>query len=145
MKLFFVGYSIALIVMAIVGYDLASEVWGSHNYYQLRSGITPKYFATDLALYDLPSISVSLPNSQGQPTHVRIDISLEVARKDLIRIEGLQPRLTSHITSFMQKKNIDTIRSHDSLIGLHYELLNEVAASQPVPVHEVVFRQFMLL
>lgn len=147
-KLFIGGYVVSLVLIALMGYGVASQIWGSHTTTKPEkpaAKLDEKYFASDLALYDLPSIDVTLPNNHGQTTHLRLDISLEVSKKDLDRLEGFKPRLTNRIMNYMQGQKLETIKTADALLGLHSQLLREVGITQPVPVHEVVFRQFMLL
>ncbi len=103
-------------------------------------------FGTELEVYDLPRMTVDVTGGSGGHKRVRMDISLEVAKKDLPRIEGYKPRITDHIISYMQHKNMDNVSAPSYLRDLHDGLKHVVTvAGQPVAIHDVVLRQFVVM
>lgn len=140
---FIVGYWLAFFLLALTGYYM-SEAKVAKTYHNF---LTNGYFATDLAMYDLPRINMDLTTDDGgRKTRVRMDISLEVAKKDMLRIEGYKPRITDRIIMYMHSQNFEGVSPPEVMRRLHENLLSVIAASsEPVAVHDIIFRQFVVL
>jgi flagellar basal body-associated protein FliL len=138
---FLVAYLVALISLAVVGYYVADfEIKNVHEKSE------EKFFSTDLAFYDLPRINLILsaygPNKSGK---VRMDISLEVAEKDMQRLKDYQPRIMDTLVNYMRQFDVDEVSPPKVMALLHENLLNEVnLASKPVPIRNIVFREFVV-
>lgn len=140
---FIVGYVLAFVILAFVGYKLSDNEQVTTAYHKM---VTREYFETDLAIYDLPRINVNLTGIDGKTARVRIDISLEVAKADMARLDGFRPRITDKVISYMRSQNIDEITPPEAMRDLHESLLKVVdGASRPIPVHDVIFRQFLVM
>ena len=138
---FLITYVIALVGLAAVGYYVAH--YEIHNDRQHQE----KYFATDLAYYDLPRISLTLASigSSTASGKVRMDISLEVNEKDLDKLQDFQPRIMDTIINHMRQYDADDVKPSNVSSQLHENLLNVVnQASKPILIHNIVFRQFLV-
>jgi hypothetical protein len=139
---FVAAYIGVLSALAIIGYYLADEVGLVHH----RAPLTQK-FATDLAYYDLPRMMIGLNgNGEHGATHVRIDLSLEIAKKDVPILEGYQPRITDKVSDFLATISPDRMQEMQYMPWLHKEILKQVNASgSPAPVHDVILRQMLIM
>lgn len=140
---FIIGYTSAFIVLALIGYKMVDKGGASAAYHRI---IEHSYFTTDLAIYDLPRINVNLIGGDGKTARVRIDLSLEVAKQDMERLEGFKPRITDKVIDYMRGQNLSELSPPEAMRELHEDLLRVVdSASRPIPVHEVIFRQFLVM
>jgi flagellar basal body-associated protein FliL len=148
---FIPAYALLLAIMAVFGYyalrndastgTLAGTQVASHG------------FHTDLAYYDLPRMTVSIggnnaSNGGGGSTapRVRVDISLEVASKDIRVIDGFQPRITDRLSNFLSQLTPEQIETPSSTTWLREQMLRQInAAGSPVPVHDLMFRQLVIM
>jgi len=138
---FVIAYTIALLSLAAVGYYF--EIYRPHA--AVHKAATQQYFSTDLTYYDLPRISMNMKSS-SKTGHVNIDISLEVAKKDAWRLEDFKSRITDRIVTYMYKQELDQMRPPKDIAWLHRDLLRVInTANQPVVVHDVLFRQFVIM
>jgi len=138
---FVIAYSVALLTLAGVGYYF--------DIYQPQAEVkklkTQEYFSTDLTYYDLPRISMNT-KSAAKTSHVNIDISLEIARKDAWRLEDFKSRITDRIVAYMYKQDTDQLRPPNDIAWLHRGILHVVnTTNQPIVVHDVVFRELVIM
>lgn len=140
---FLVAYVVCLMGLAVAGYMVGDYTIRAELHKTLRQ----EYFTTDLALYDLPRININMTsNSKTNSNRLRVDVSLEVAKQDLAKLSRVQPRITDRLVTFMRKQDIEEVRPPTAMVWLHRVLLEEVNdASRPVPIRDIVFRQFIVL
>ena len=140
---FIVGYTMTFIFLAIVGY-MAADV--SNNKSIHRDKTDARYFMTDLAMYDLPRMNIYLSSGHGTASHIRVEVSLEIAKKDIDRLNNYKPRITNKIVAYMSNQNTDKIVSAEGFHSLHTGLMEVVESeNQPVPVHDIIFRQLLVM
>jgi flagellar basal body-associated protein FliL len=100
---------------------------------------------TEMAYLDLPRVTVDV-GSGVDKTHVRIDISLEVAKADIPVFEGYQPRITDRINYFFMHVRPDQVLALGTQPFLREELIRQInKAGAPVPVHAIVLRQMVIM
>jgi flagellar basal body-associated protein FliL len=139
---FIIIYTAILVTLAVTGYYV--EV------YQPRAAIQHRlhenqFFASDLTFYDLPRISMKMGNGI-KAGNLRLDISLEVTKKDMYRINDFQSRITDRIINYLYKQNLDEMRPPKDIAWLHRDLLKLINdTNQPVPVHDIVFREMVIM
>src|SRR5579859_6413751 len=140
---FMAAYVVALAFLAFVGYTAGNYTIQTEHH----KAVEKQYFATDMALYDLPRMTINIPAvGKSQTRHVRIDVSLEVAKQDMPRLSSYEPRIIDKVSTYMRHQDADDLRPSSAMHWLHETILNEVNnASNPVPVHDVIFRQFVIL
>ncbi len=138
---FVAAYISVFTVLAVIGYYLADEVGLVHRHQALQT----QKFATDLAYYDLPRMNIGLNDDRGA-THIRIDLSLEVAKKDMPVIQGYEPRITDRLGTFLSTVTPEHIKQVQYLPWLHQQMLKQInAAGSPAPVHDVLLRQMVIM
>ena len=101
-------------------------------------------FVSDMAYFDLPRITMSFGSSNA--THLRVDIALEVARKDIPALEGYQPRITDKLNVFFSKVPLREIEDPAAMPFLRQEMLRQInGVTAPVPVHDLMLRQLVIM
>lgn len=146
------GHHIAIFLVAYIMAFVLSA-WAGYYYYNdyamakaPRPVITNPNFHSDLSYMDIPRISVTLPNSGAHPGIVRMDISLEVDKKYVTRLEGLRPRLTDRLISFTENLDYDQLKDPDAAAMLKPQLLEKIRESTgDMPIRDVIFRQLLVL
>ncbi len=140
---FLVAYVMALIVLAGLGYMLSDYTIRSQ---EQHAALANKKFVTDVGFVALPQMDMSMASTNGQRGQLRMNISLEIEQKNMARMEDFQSRVTDRLVSYVRKMDIDAIRKPNALPMLRKELLKEVnSSSYPVPVLDIVFRQFIIM
>jgi flagellar basal body-associated protein FliL len=100
-------------------------------------------FASDLAYYDMPRMTIVVG---GGDVHMRIDMALEISKKDMQIVEGYQPRMTAKLNSFLSTLGSERVREAQMLPWLRAEMLAQVnSVGMPVPVHDLLFRQLVVM
>jgi len=98
-----------------------------------------------LTYYDLPRMTVVL-NSGNKGPHVRLDISLEVAKKDLPLVEGYQPHMIEKLNNFFVTVDPERMQQAMYMPWLHTEMLKQInSVGATAPVHDVFFRQMLIM
>jgi flagellar basal body-associated protein FliL len=142
--LFFAAYFVALTAFVWAGYFFYAD-------YTLRSKaqtkpLLPGQFQTDITYIDLPRITVALSSNSGHGNNIHMDISLEVETKYATNIEGYRSRIKDRLIDYMRSLNYDDLIRPKSTLWLKPELLNIVnTASDPLPIKDVIFREFIVL
>lgn len=139
-----VAYLIALITLAFVGYYFAGY---ELDKVQIQKSIKNDKFQTDLSYVELPRMNVTLSSSRSDFSgRVRMDISLVVEKQYADRLEGFKSRINDRLLSYTSRLDLDMVSKPQSAVWLRRNLLKEVnAASFPVPVIDIVFRQFAVI
>ena len=129
------------IALAVLGYCIARK----SDFVASRPAPTAHALTTDFTYYDIPRLNVVV-GSGNTATHVRIDLSLEVGKDDLSVIEGYQPRITARLNRFLMTINPDRMQKANWLPWLRSQMLGQInRAGAPVPVHNVLFRQLVVM
>ncbi|MGB9153147.1 MAG: flagellar basal body-associated FliL family protein [Alphaproteobacteria bacterium] len=138
---FLAAYIGVFVMLSVLGYYVASK----SSFVDSRPAPMTHKFATDLAYYDMPRLTVAL-GSGDQATRVRLDISLEVAKNDVGIVEGYQPRITARLNRFLTTLDPARIQEAGLMPWLRAEMLRQVNdAGAPVPVHDLLFRQLVVM
>ena len=140
MRFYLVAYICVFAVLAVLG-----------RYTALRIGfIKPpateiQTFSTDLTYFDMPRMTVAVNGSQGT-TKIRLDLSLEVSKKDMRYVERFQPRMTDRLTSYFEHADPILLTSVKSMPLLRADILRQInAVGMPVPVHDLLFREMVIM
>lgn len=142
---FLVGYIVGLGFLAFIGYGIGD--FTANKISAKKVAVTNPNFSTDVSFVDLPRMNLSIPSSTGSATgRIRIDISLEVEKKNLARFEDYQPMITDRLLNYVRKLDAAEMHHPNAVPVLRQELLKEVNSfSYPVPVIDLVFRQFLVM
>ncbi len=117
----------------------------SNNMKLKRAQIETTGFSTDMAYFDLPRISLNLGGGMAS-TQMRIDLSLEVAKRDLPMLEGYQPKITDRLNRFLTGIDPADTRRVSAVTALRHDMLEQVnRVGMPVPVHDVLLRQLVIM
>jgi len=136
---FLVLYVGVFVSLAALGYYVA-------NKYSV-TGVQPtpsaRTFATDLTYYDMPRMTISVGSGS---VHMRVDVALEVAKKDVSIVEGYQPRMTAKLNSYLSTLSPERMQEAKLLPWLRAEMLAQVnSVGIPVPIHDLLFRQLVVM
>ena len=67
-------------------------------------------------------------------------------KKDVWRLEDFKARITDRIVTYLYKQDTDEMRPPKDIAWLHRDLLKVVnTANQPVVVHDIVFRELVIM
>jgi flagellar basal body-associated protein FliL len=142
---FLIAYAVGLIVLAAAGYACAD--------FTMRADETHKELMreakahTDVAFVDVPRLNLMLPSFQGQRTgRVRMDIALEIDKKYTLELQGMMPRISARIADYARTIDIKDVTPPDATRRLRQNLLQEAAAGGfPIPIIDVIFKQFVIM
>ncbi len=139
-----VTYILVLASLAAMGYYAANYELDTIQKSKIANN--PK-FSSELVYYDLPRINLTLPSIEsGRMERIRVEVSLEVALKDGERIKDYEPRINDRIISYFRKLDAKEIVNLTNRPRLHKAILLEAnSSSQPIVVHDILFRQILLL
>ncbi len=114
---------------------------------QSIASMPPHISQTPLAYCDLPRMTVSLGGSDSKTApRIRLDIALEVASKDVLTIDSVQSRIADRLAAFLGQLSLKQIERPGSVAWLRDQMLKQVnSAGLPVPVHDLMFRQLVIL
>jgi flagellar basal body-associated protein FliL len=143
---FIAGYVLVLGCLAYFGYVELSEFEETQK--QKAHAAKHEDLASTNALktyYTLPRMELTLSSFEGETHHARLGISLEIEKINLERFADFQPRVSDRIINFMRHKDIEEIRKPAAMFTLRRDLLHEVnQASAPIPVSDIIFREFVV-
>jgi len=154
MKSFASRHRLSTFIIAYVSVFLVLGWFGYHMSVRMGMARLPPpshHFATDMSYLDLPRMVVSVGGSgEGGggiwAPRVRLDITLEVAGKDAEILRGYQPQIMEKIAAYMMKLKPEDLTRRGSMQWLRGELLNRINnADMPVPVHDVLFRELIIM
>ena len=138
LRVYIIGVAI-FVALAVCGYYMADRIGLIKHPVPVAHG-----FISDMAYLDLPRMTVSLGGAGS--VHVRVDIALEVARKDIPTLEGFQPRITDKLNAFFSKVQLDEIEEPASMPFLRQEMLRQInSVTAPIPVHDLMLRQLVIM
>jgi flagellar basal body-associated protein FliL len=143
---FIAAYTLVLGFLASLGYV---EIGKLHEEQEkkARESVHEEVVATasNKALYRLPRMELTLPSFESGPHHARIDISLEMDKGNIERFNDFQPRVSDRIIDFLRQQNVDEIRRPSFTPVLRSDLLKQInMASSPIPVTDIIFREFVI-
>lgn len=139
----YVASVVIFIILAVAGYFLAGR-WGllpariSSTSSSEATGLVP-----DWAYVDLPRMTVSLGHSAT--THMQVDISLEVAPKDVMVLEGYLPQIMDRFNLFLPHVKVDELSRPIGMYSLHKNMLWQVNnMGMPVSVHDLMLQNMVI-
>ena len=136
----FLSAYLALGGLAALGYVLLAHPFAAKP---VNGDFANRGFVTDMTYVDLPRLTTYV-SAGGQSVHLRLDVALEVANKDSIRIQGETPQIAESLTVFLENVTPDQLRGNKTANWLRGEMLRVVNnVTAPVPVHDLLFRQFV--
>jgi flagellar basal body-associated protein FliL len=139
---FAAAYVFSFTALAAVGYCVGDYSVRT-QVHKLEAG---KVETADTAYYDLPHMNLTVTSVTGDKSHLRIDMSLEVSKADLARLDSYRPRITDRLTEYLRGQNIEDLRRASAEHIFKAQLLEETQkASYPVPIMDIVFRRFIVL
>jgi flagellar basal body-associated protein FliL len=99
---------------------------------------------SDMAYVDLPRMTVSVGN--GSFRQARVDISLEIARKDIPALQGYMPQIVDKLNTFFPQVKFEGLDDPHTMYVLHKDLLWQLnSLDLPVPVRDLVFRKLIVM
>ena len=137
-------YVAFLLGLAVAGYLIGDHYGFSRAKMNAHNGTN---FASDVSFYDLPRMNLTLSSLDGGKSgKVRIDMSLEISKKDLERMHDYQPRMCDRLVTFIRQQDIETLRNPRNQKVFHEELLQEAnKVTSPIPIIDVVLRQMVFM
>lgn len=134
----------ALLLLAVIGYFVSD--YNSQQAEQ-KALENQKNFISDIAYVDLPRMNLTLsPSDAGKGGRVRLDLSLEVEKKNVGCLSRYQPRIADKLVNYIRQQDISSLRQADTRREFRSGLLEAVnKASYPVPIIDVVFKQLVFL
>jgi flagellar basal body-associated protein FliL len=140
---FAIAYVCSFVALAAVGYAVGDYSFRAKTH---KVAVASTVVEGDTAFYDLPHVNLTVSSSGGDSNLVRIDMSLEVQKSDLARLDGYAPRIADHLVSYLRTHDLDTLREVGQEHQLKDKLLEETnKAAYPVQVMDIVFRRFIVL
>ena len=129
-----------LTVMVLVSLTVCGYYYSSYEKIK-KSTLNTSGFSTDMAYYDLPRVNLTMGHN-GAAAHIRVDISIEVSKKDMIIVQGYQPRIVDKLNIYLSNLDPAVMRRVSAAVQLRHDMLDEVnRIGMPVPVHDLLLRQ----
>ncbi len=96
--------------------------------------------------HDLPDILVNLDNTGKQAHFLKLKVSLELGSKaDEQALDKAMPRVIDQFQTYLRELRTDDLKGSAGVYRLRQELLTRVAAaSQPIDVRDVLFREILI-
>jgi len=142
-NMFLAGYIAALVLLAVLGYFAGD--YTARMSEKRQAEIASQHFASDVSYIDLPSVNMSLSSSEGDTGRIRIDMSIEVEKKYLSRIQDYQPLIADRLVNYMRNIPANEVRRANAVPKLRKNLLKEVNSVSRMPVMDIIFRQFVIM
>jgi len=143
---FFIMYALVLVALAALGYTMGDYAAQSQKVKAAVAEVESSHFMSDVAFMALPSIEMTTMPSHGSPGQLRLDLSLEVEKKDMPRMKAFTPVITERLANYIRTLDADELRQKNSILHLRQDLLGEANASNPSrAVLDIVVRQFIVL
>jgi flagellar basal body-associated protein FliL len=142
----FTLYISVIVVLAFLG-----SFYRGYSLSHDKAGISYSkgaYFLTNIGYLDLPRVNINIagPSQNEESLKVRADISLEIKKEYSEKIEHYLPRIADRITQYLYAQPVDKLRNLHNQKIMRRELLSEVNdTGMPVPVADVIFRQYLVL
>jgi len=138
---FITGYTLVFGLLAYFGYVELRRVQDAKDEKQREVVYNP----LGKSFYRLPRMDLTLASFRGDMHHVRLGINLEIDQKNVIRFEDFQPRVSERIIEFLGRQDVDKIGRPAAARELRHDLLHVAnEASKPVPVSDIIFREFVV-
>lgn len=135
--LFLIIYLSTLFVAASISYLVGNK----------NINLTHSFFsnARGTVMVNIPRARMDLAKVSGSSNSVRMDISLEVADKDVERLEGYLPRIMDRIQTHMLTVRPQEIKDGKGLQWLRDDLAWEAnLVSGPVRIKSINFRDLIV-
>ena len=141
---FLAAYVVGLGCLAVIGYSCAD--FTMHIDHPAKTVAEQTQTHTDVTFVDLPRLNLVVPSAHGSRGRLRMDITLEIDKKYALMLQGYTPRISERIESYAQAINIEDVTPPKATQQLRQDLLQEAATGGfPVPIIDVIFRQFVML
>ena len=142
--LFLTAYVAVIIVFTFAGYYFYADYEMSIRKHQSVQIKPPPN--VDIVYIDLPRISVTLSSSGANLSgSVRMDLMLEVDGQYASKIQGYRARITDGLIRYTQTLDYAELARPKATARLKPDLLREVnEVSAPVPIRDLVFREFVV-
>lgn len=135
---FIAGYTLVFGFLASFGYVQVANVREAQKQEYEKQAHAKTFFS-------MPRMELTLSSYAGVAHHARIGLNLQIDQKNLSRFEDFQPRVSDRIINFLNHQDIEELRNPNQMYDLRHSLLYEInAASGPVPVSDVIFREFVV-
>lgn len=102
--------------------------------------------AKDAVYFDLPDMIVNLNTNSGQPTYLKLSVSLELDDdKTIAQLNKVMPRIVDRFQVYLRELRPEDISGSAGVYRLKEELLSRVnSAVQPFEVQDVLFREMLI-
>ena len=139
---FLVGYALSLVTLALLAY-----LFTSRHDTAADGGSLLKTYASDVSYVNLPRVSLNVGSGSGaHPGRLRMDLSLEVDKKYAAQLEGYVPRITEKLADYTRTLDFDEISQPQAAQLIRKFLIEQAnTAGSPVPVLNVLFRQYIII
>lgn len=96
--------------------------------------------------FDLPEQLVNLSASGRRASYLKLQVSLEIGRReDAATLQQLMPRIIDTFQVYLRELRLEELQGSAGLHRLREELLVRVnKVVEPVPVHDVLFREMLV-
>jgi flagellar basal body-associated protein FliL len=141
---FVLAYALVFVGLGAVGYHYIPKTGGD---IRVSKKIDPTA-AADLSYIDLPPVIISVGGDDDSRINprVRVDLALEVARKDREIVVGYQPYITERVGRMLGTLSTEEIAAPRNMSWIKSEMLQAINdAGAPAPVQAVIFRRFVLM
>jgi flagellar basal body-associated protein FliL len=142
---FVIGYIVVLALLAAMGYGVG-DYTARMKEREAAALTSQQHFISDIGYIDLPRMNMTISSSTGKTGKVRIDMTLEVEQKDMARFEDFEPIITDHLAKYVRQLDMEDLKRPSGVPNLRKELLKEInVISHPLPVFDIIFKQFVIL
>jgi len=96
--------------------------------------------------FEMPDMLVNLNTGSGQPTYLKLAVSLELSSEELVGdIEKVMPRIIDRFQVYLRELRAEDISGSAGVYRLKEELLSRVNnAIHPLEVRDVLFREMLV-
>jgi flagellar basal body-associated protein FliL len=138
------AYVLAPALLAWIGYVVFNPHGGKHLN-QIGAQLEEFTGSTAQAYYDLPQLSLTVNSGGGDSTGVmKVDLSLEVSRRDLPRVPDFEPRIIARIVSYLHTKSYADMQDRFGMKELREGLVDEISRGAiPIKVSNVMVREMV--
>lgn len=102
--------------------------------------------AHESVYFDMPDMLVNLNTGAGQPTYLKLSVSLELGKAEQIAdLEKVMPRIIDRFQVYLRELRAEDISGSAGVYRLKEELLSRVNnAIKPREVRDVLFREMLV-
>jgi len=95
---------------------------------------------------DLPEMVVNLESTNGKPSYLRVQLSLELDEgADMAGLQKFMPRVIDQFQVYLRELRADDLQGSAGIYRLKEELLRRInVAVHPVVVRDVLFKEMLI-